>query len=87
FDGGVDFYRSWNEYRNGFGHIYDEYWLGNEKIHKLTQSKQINRVDMIDDALNQENKIVLSKINHKTSSAARMLNETVQDVVMSIPAS
>ncbi|KAJ8307451.1 hypothetical protein KUTeg_015535 [Tegillarca granosa] len=27
FDGSVNFYRSWQEYRNGFGNVHGEYWL------------------------------------------------------------
>src|SRR6218665_838981 len=37
FDGTVDFYRGWNDYRNGFGDVgRGEFWLGNEKVHLLT---------------------------------------------------
>ena len=28
FDGSVDFYRVFNEYENGFGSVYGEFWLG-----------------------------------------------------------
>ena len=27
-NGSVDFYRSFNEYENGFGSVYGEFWLG-----------------------------------------------------------
>ena len=35
-NGTVDFYRGWKEYRNGFGDLQAEFWLGNEKIHQIT---------------------------------------------------
>ncbi|XP_052060850.1 ryncolin-1-like isoform X1 [Mytilus californianus] len=35
-DGKVDFYRGWEEYVNGFGNLKTEFWLGNDKLYKLT---------------------------------------------------
>ena len=37
-DGSVDFYRGWNDYKAGFGQLTAEFWLGNDKIHRLTAS-------------------------------------------------
>lgn len=37
FDGLVDFYRTWTEYRNGFGSVDSEHWLGNNFIRHITQ--------------------------------------------------
>lgn len=39
-NGTVDFYRGWNDYKNGFGDLLTEFWLGNEKIHQLTSQGQ-----------------------------------------------
>nr|XP_034328004.1 ryncolin-1 [Crassostrea gigas] len=46
-DGSVDFYRSWQTYKAGFGKAQGEYWLGNDDIHLLTtRAKQELRVDL-----------------------------------------
>ena len=38
-DGSVNFYRGWNDYKSGFGQLTAEFWLGNDKIHRLTASR------------------------------------------------
>ena len=40
FDGSINFYRNWTEYKNGFGKLKSEFWLGNEFLHLLTTGKQ-----------------------------------------------
>jgi ficolin len=35
-DGRENFSRDWDDYKEGFGNLQDEFWLGNEKIHQLT---------------------------------------------------
>ena len=49
-DGSENFYRRWNAYKNGFGNLTGEFWLGNEKIHQLLQmnNQYELRVDLRD---------------------------------------
>ena len=48
-DGSVDFYRGWNDYKSGFGQLTAEFWLGNDKIHRLTAARPCSlRVELED---------------------------------------
>ena len=45
-DGSENFYRNWN-YRTGFGNLSGEFWLGLDKVHRLSASGQnVLRVDL-----------------------------------------
>lgn len=49
-DGSVNFYRDWHDYKQGFGDIRHEFWLGNEKLHDLIYQGHIKgnelRIDL-----------------------------------------
>ncbi|XP_061438082.1 fibroleukin [Rhineura floridana] len=48
-DGSTNFNRTWNEYKNGFGNLSREFWLGNDKINLLTKSKVMElRIELED---------------------------------------
>ena len=49
FDGSQDFYLNWTDYQEGFGDLNGEFWLGLDKIHRLSMSGQdVLRIDMED---------------------------------------
>ncbi|CAH1237868.1 FGL2 [Branchiostoma lanceolatum] len=47
FDGSVDFARDWQAYKNGFGALVGEFWLGNDKIHQISNAtRYILRINL-----------------------------------------
>uniref|UniRef100_A0A2M4ARN8 Putative ficolin n=2 Tax=Anopheles triannulatus TaxID=58253 RepID=A0A2M4ARN8_9DIPT len=40
YDGSLDFYRGWDEFRDGFGDLNKEFWLGLEKMHQITSGRK-----------------------------------------------
>ncbi|KAJ8032865.1 Fibrinogen-like protein A [Holothuria leucospilota] len=46
-DGFIDFNRDWESYKLGFGFLWHEYWIGNEKLAYLTSQMEYElRIDM-----------------------------------------
>ena len=48
-DGSVDFERTWQEYKDGFGDLEGEFWLGNDNLYRLLSLNDHYelRIDMI----------------------------------------
>ena len=48
-NGTVDFFKGWSEYKDGFGDVHREYWLGLQHIHTMTSQRNYSlRVDVED---------------------------------------
>ena len=47
FNGRVDFFRNWTQYKSGFGDLSGEFWLGLNKIHRISKRiENILRIEM-----------------------------------------
>ncbi|XP_071127200.1 fibroleukin-like [Mytilus edulis] len=53
FNGDVNFGdKLWDDYKNGFGDVAQEHWLGNERLHQLTSNDQYElRIDLVHDEM------------------------------------
>ncbi|XP_063915101.1 fibrinogen C domain-containing protein 1-like [Zophobas morio] len=50
YDGSENFDLPWNDYKDGFGNLNGEFWLGLDKMHALTESTQVSEllIELID---------------------------------------
>uniref|UniRef100_A0A182W260 Fibrinogen C-terminal domain-containing protein n=1 Tax=Anopheles minimus TaxID=112268 RepID=A0A182W260_9DIPT len=49
FNGSVDFYRNWTEYKQGFGDLHGEHWLGLDKLHAIVKTRQHELLIVLED--------------------------------------
>ncbi|XP_060082485.1 angiopoietin-related protein 7-like [Ylistrum balloti] len=45
-NGDIDFYRDWETYKNGFGDLNGDFWIGNEMLHNLTKTPRVLRIEL-----------------------------------------
>ncbi|XP_052888208.1 microfibril-associated glycoprotein 4-like [Anopheles moucheti] len=49
FNGSVNFYRNWTEYKQGFGDLRGEHWLGLEKLHAIVTTHRHELLIVMED--------------------------------------
>uniref|UniRef100_A0A3Q1FA45 Si:ch211-157b11.8 n=1 Tax=Acanthochromis polyacanthus TaxID=80966 RepID=A0A3Q1FA45_9TELE len=76
-DGSVDFNRTWQEYREGFGSLQGEHWLGNAALHALTSTGQHQLRIELEDWHQQKRQATYS--NFKVASEAQRYRLTARE--------
>ncbi|XP_033726183.1 angiopoietin-related protein 7-like [Pecten maximus] len=46
-NGEEEFFRPWNDYKNGFGNLLGNFWLGNDAIHYITLKPSVLRIELV----------------------------------------
>ncbi|XP_063417900.1 ficolin-1-like [Mytilus trossulus] len=53
YNGNLDFYKNWKEYKEGFGDLNKEFWLGNDKLHQITSLSEYTLRVLMEDFDNE----------------------------------
>ncbi|MEQ2202402.1 hypothetical protein XENOCAPTIV_028530 [Xenoophorus captivus] len=76
-DGSVDFNKTWQEYREGFGSLQGEHWLGNAALHALTSTGEHQLRIELEDWYHQKRQATYS--NFKVASEAQRYRLTAHE--------
>lgn len=74
FSGEIDFFRTWSEYKTGFGNIFGEFWLGLDKIHELTSSTLHELLIVMEDFQGNKKKARYSAFGISDEASSYTLN-------------
>lgn len=81
-DGSVDFHRSWNIYKKGFGELDGEFFLGLDKIHALTAERSQELLVVLEDSQGNSSSEIYEKFaigGEEESFALRTLGRASGD--------
>ncbi|CAG2218515.1 Angiopoietin-related protein 1,Fibrinogen C domain-containing protein 1-A,Fibrinogen C domain-containing protein 1,Angiopoietin-1,Fibrinogen C domain-containing protein 1-B,Fibroleukin,Fibrinogen-like protein 1,Ficolin-2,Ficolin-1,Fibrinogen-like protein A,Angiopoietin-4 [Mytilus edulis] len=76
YDGTVDFYRFWDDYKTGFGNIAGEHWLGNDNLHFILRQRSYQVQFDLEDFTGNTSYAVYSTMYVGDESANYKLNLT-----------
>jgi len=86
-DGDVNFHRTWQDYKKGFGEVDDEFWLGNEILHYLTSTYphqfyvRATSFDLTNYISKHDDFLVLNEEqNYRMSASVNSLEGTLQSL-------
>lgn len=74
FDGSTDFFRTWIEYKEGFGNVAGEFFMGLDKIHELTSSRLHELMIVMEDFGGEKKFAKYSAFGISDESSAYTLN-------------
>ncbi|KAH8363301.1 hypothetical protein KR084_008017, partial [Drosophila pseudotakahashii] len=85
-DGSVDFNRTWPDYKDGFGNLKGEFFIGLEKLHQLTKKPQELYVKLVDFDGNfryatYDNFIIVSEVDSYKLSSVGTYKGTAGDAL------
>ncbi|XP_066917957.1 fibrinogen C domain-containing protein 1-B-like [Clytia hemisphaerica] len=63
-DGSENFYRNWTEYKNGFGKLNKEHWLGNENLYLLSSQAFLKRSEVRFDLMPKKGGMLWAKYSN-----------------------
>ncbi len=80
-DGSVSFDRNWRDYREGFGDLHSEFWLGNEHIHELSSQGEYSLRIHLEDWSNKHKHALYQSFRWLSFASAYTVDKHMQFLV------